>query len=257
MRYELLGRLRISDGDSDYSFVGTHKSEIVLAALLIRADWVVKPDELITEIWGERQPMRAIEGLHVYISKLRKQLHKLKAGYDPIETRFPGYVLRKGDDEFDVDIFMDRIDKGRAYIAARRLDEATDSFEEALKLWRGPVLGDLHNGPIVNGFATWMTESRLECLEALIDAQLQMGRHRELVGRLYSLLAEHPLRESFYQYLMIALYRSNRQADALSVFQNAWRVLDEELGLAPCRALQDLQQAILAADDSQLLCGAP
>jgi DNA-binding SARP family transcriptional activator len=252
MRYELLGRLRISDGDG-HSFISTLKSEIVLAVLLIRADWVVKPDELITEVWGERQPRSAAAGLYAHVSQLRKQLHHLGRDHDPIETMFPGYILHKGADETDVDLFIERIRRGRAQAQEGRHYEACESFEEALALWRGPVVGDLHNGPIVNGFATWMMESRLECLEALMEARLCLGQHRELVGRLYSLVEEHPLRESFYRYLMIALYRSNRQADALLVFQKAWRLLSEELGLAPCRELQTLQSAILAADDDSLL----
>src|SRR6185503_18952705 len=116
-------------------------------------------------------------------------------------------------------------------------------------LWRGPALGDLRAGPIVEGFVTWLAEARLECLEMLADSHLELGRHRELVGRLYSLTAEHPLREAFYRQLMLALYRSERQADALKVYQMARKTLNEELGLEPCRSVQDLQRAILTADD--------
>ncbi len=101
----------------------------------------------------------------------------------------------------------------------------------------------------MDGFVTWMSDARMECLEMLNDAQLELGRHRELVGRLYSLITEHPLREAFYRQLMLALYRSECQAEALKVFQVARRTLNEELGLEPCRALQDLQRAILTADD--------
>jgi DNA-binding SARP family transcriptional activator len=97
-------------------------------------------------------------------------------------------------------------------------------------------------------------EERLECTETLMDAYLMLGRHRTLCGRLYSLTAEHPLRETFYRQLMLALYRSDRQADALKVYQTARRTLDDELGLRPCRALQDLQRAILRADQSLDLC---
>jgi DNA-binding SARP family transcriptional activator len=114
------------------------------------------------------------------------------------------------------------------------------------------VLGDLRNGPIVDGFVTWMMESRMECLEMLADAHLRVGRHRELVGRLYSLTAENPLREAFYRQLMLALYRSERQADALKVYQSARATLNDELGLEPCKALRDLHQAILAEDYDQL-----
>jgi DNA-binding SARP family transcriptional activator len=115
-------------------------------------------------------------------------------------------------------------------------------------MWRGPVLGDLSHGPIVESFVTWLSETRLECTEMLIDAQLELGRHRKIVGRLYSLTAEHPLRESFSRQLMLALYRSERQADALDVYRSVRRTIHDELGLEPCRALQELQQSILTAD---------
>lgn len=254
MRYELLGRLRISHG-TGHTFISTLKSEIVLAVLVIRANRVVKPNELINELWGEQPPRHAAAGLYAYVSQLRKQLNGLSGGGpDRIRTMFPGYSLSKGTDETDVDLFTARIRRGREHAQARRYDLACESFEDALSLWRGPVLDDLHTGPIVNGFATWMMESRLECLEALMESRLRLGRHRELVGELYSLVEEHPLRESFYRSLMIALYRSNRQADALMVFQKAWRTLDDELGLAPCRELREVQEAILAADEGLLAC---
>lgn len=253
MRYELLGRLRISHG-SGHAFISTLKSEIVLAVLLIRGDRVVKPNELITELWGEQPPRHAAAGLYAYVSQLRKQLHGLGGGPDRIRTMFPGYALHRGTDETDADLFAARIRRGREHAHAGRHDLACESFEDALALWRGPVLDDLHTGPIVSGFATWMLESRLECVEALMESRLRLGQHRELVGQLYSLVEEHPLRESLYRSLMIALYRSNRQADALMVFQKAWRTLYDELGLAPCRELRQVQQAILAADDDLLVC---
>ncbi|MFG2531759.1 BTAD domain-containing putative transcriptional regulator [Streptomyces sp. NPDC048516] len=250
MRYEILGPLRVADG-ATYTSISARKIETVLAVLLIRSDQTVTPHQLMDEIWGVNLPLRATAGLHVYISQLRKFLHRPGRSENPILTRPPGYVLLKGTDEVDFHEFLQLIAQGRAQMKQRRHEEASSCFEQALGLWRGPALGDLSSGPIGDGFVTRMMESRLECLEMLADAHLELGRHRELVGRLYALIAENPLCEAFYRQLMLALYRSERQADALKVYQTARRTLDEELGLEPCQALRDLQRAILAAD-SQL-----
>jgi len=249
VRYEILGPLRVADGN-DHSFISARKIETVLALLLVRVDHVVMPEQLMGELWGDRPPRRAAAGLHVYISQLRKFLHRPSRPDNPVVTKPPGYLLRRGSDELDFQIFLERVDEGRIHFRERRWEEAIVSFELGLGLWRGPVLGDIR-GPIIDGFVTWLTEVRMECLEMLIEAQLQTGRHRELVGRLYSLTAENPLREAFYRQLMLALYRSERQADALKAYQAARETLIAELGMEPCRALRELQQAILA-DDGRL-----
>lgn len=252
MRYEILGPLRILD-DGVYSSVSARKIETVIAALLICSDQVVVPDQLITEIWAERPPRRASAGLHVYISQARKFLQRPDRKENPLVTQPPGYLLRKGTDEIDFHDFLQSMTQGRRHMKEQRHEEAASCLERALDLWYGPVLGDLRNGPIIDGFVTWMTESRMECLEMLCDAHLHLGRHRELVGRLYPLIVEYPLRETFYRQLMLALHRSERQADALQVYQTARRVLNDELGLEPCRALRDLHQAILVGDDQYVL----
>jgi DNA-binding SARP family transcriptional activator len=246
VRYEILGPLRVVDGNRT-SVISARKIETVLALLLIRADQVVVPDQLMTELWGDRPPRRAMAGLHVYISQLRKFLHQAGQAESPVVTQSSGYLLRQGDDELDFQLFLRQVGEGRTQLRERRLEEASQVLDQALELWRGPALGDIR-GLVIDGFAAWLVEVRMECLEMLVEAQLQLGRHRELVGRLYSLTAENPLREAFYRQLMLALYRSERQADALKVYQAARKTLIAELGLEPCRALRDLQQAILAND---------
>ncbi len=248
MRYEILGPLRVVDADGSGSTIGAQKVEFLLALLLVRADQVVALDQIIAEIWGENVPRRATAGIHVYVSQLRKFLSRPSRPGSPIVTRPPGYVLCLGSDELDFHSFQRLAGLGRDHAREGRPEEAAACFHSALALWRGPVLSDPPGSPIVGGFVTWLTEARLECIETLVDAQLQLGRHRECVGRLYSLANEYPLRETFYRQLMLALYRSERQADALNVYQSARKILNNELGLEPCRALQDLQRAILAAD---------
>lgn len=253
MRYEILGPLRIADG-SEYLSINARKVEIVLSVLLIRAEQVVSLEQLMTEIWGDKLPRRATAGIHVYISQLRKFLKVSGATRSPVETRAPGYVLRKGDDEIDAHIFPQLVDEGRTLLRDGQYGQATHCFEQALSLWRGPALGHDGskapevNGPIVDGFSTWLTETRLECLEMLVEGQLQLGQHRKTVGMLYALTAENPMREAFHRQLMLALYRSERQADALKVYQTVRRTLQDELGLEPGRPLQHLQHAILVGD---------
>jgi DNA-binding SARP family transcriptional activator len=244
----LLGPLRVVGEEGEYATIGPQKIETLLAVLLIRGDQVVATEQLITEIWGDQVPRRATAGIHVYVSQLRKFLGRRGAAGGPLVTRPPGYVLRIGDDALDYQDFLRLVGWGRDHARERRYEEAAACFERALEMWRGPVLGDLSHGPIAEGFVTWLSETRLECVEMLNDAQLELGRHRELVGRLYSLTAEHPLREAFPRQLMLALYRSERQAEALEVYRSVRQTINDELGLEPCRALQELQRGILTAD---------
>jgi DNA-binding SARP family transcriptional activator len=247
MRYEILGPLRVVD-QAGASFISAPKLERLLGALLVRADHLVPTDQLFSEIWEDRPPRRATAGLYVYVSLLRKFLRRPGRPGSPIATRPAGYVLHLGADDLDAREFLRLAGLGREGVRRRRYEEAAASFDQALSLWRGPVLGDVLPGTIVEGFATWLGEERLECVEQLLDACLAVGRHREVVGRLYSLIAEHPLREAFYRQLMLALYRSDRRADALLVYQSASQRLERELGVEPCRSLQGVRQAILSAD---------
>ncbi|MET7422809.1 AfsR/SARP family transcriptional regulator [Dactylosporangium sp. NPDC005555] len=247
MRYEILGRLRVSDGPRAAT-IGAQKVETLFAVLLSRPNQIISASQLMDEIWGEHIPGRAAAGIHVYTSQVRKFLTRFRGAEAPIVTISPGYVFDPQDDELDYQLFERLTRLGSKHAREKRHRQAIAHFEEALALWRGPVLIGLGLGPILSGFAVRLTESRMECTEALIESCLTLGRHREVIGRLYSLTVENPLREAFYRQLMLALYRSDRQADALKVYQTARLTLKEELGLEPCRALQDLQRAILSAD---------
>lgn len=247
MRYEVLGRLQVSDGERNAT-IGAQKVETLFAVLLSRPGQIVASTQLMDEIWGEQIPRRAAAGIHVYISQIRKFLTWFRNSEAPIATSSPGYVFHPRDDELDYQIFEHFTCLGSAHASGQRHRQAIFCFEKALDLWRGPALSGIALGPILSGFSVWLAESRMECIEALIDSNLKLGRHREMIGRLYSLTTENPLREAFYRQLMLALYRSERQADALKVYQSARRTLRDELGLEPGRALQSLQRAILSAD---------
>ncbi|MBH5333594.1 AfsR/SARP family transcriptional regulator [Streptomyces pactum] len=250
MRYEILGPLRVVDGPETIS-VRAHKVRLLLATLLVRADREVSVEQLVTEIWGDAPPRRYLAGLHVYVSQLRKFLHRPGTA-GPIVTQPPGYCLRLGTDEFDLHRFEALAEEGRALAKAERHAEATATLETALGLWRGPALSGMRDGPIVGGFAVWLDELRLESIDTLVASRMALGQHRRLVPYLYALVAEHPLRENFYRQLMVALYRSECQAEALKVFQSARRAILDELGLEPCRALQHTHRAVLAADEALL-----
>lgn len=247
MRYEVLGTLRIRTDGQDLT-VNARNMEVVLAALIARAGEAVSTARLVGEIWGDHPPRRHLAAIHVYISQLRKLLSADGRTRSRIVTRSPGYLLSLDGDELDVDDFQRLVRRGRAYSREGRHREAVDAFETALDLWRGPSLGDLRAGPIVDTFVTWADDARLECAELRIDSALELGRHRELIAPLHALISDHPLHEAFHRQLMIALYRSERQAEALHVYRSARRTINEELGIEPCRSLRDLHRAILQAD---------
>jgi SARP family transcriptional regulator, regulator of embCAB operon len=247
MRYEMLGNFRVIDAAGPRS-ISAQKVETLLGALLVRADQLVLTEQLITEIWGQYPPVRATAGIHVYVSQLRKYLSGIDPEHRPIVTRPSGYLLRLGSDELDVRIFLDLVASGRAYYKEGDFYEARAVLSDALALWRGPVHGEGRDGPILGGFTIWLNETHAECTELLVDAQLKLGRHRELIGWLYSLIAEHPLREAFSRQLMLALYRCGRRADALKVYQSVRSTLNEELGIDPGRELRDMRQAIITSD---------
>jgi DNA-binding SARP family transcriptional activator len=251
MRYEILGSLRIRD-ENEWSSISARKIETLLAALLIRADQVVSIEQLIAEIWGANAPRRATAALHVYVCQLRKFLARPGQSVSPIVTRSPGYMLQMGPDTLDFQMFDELVGQGRTHARAGRPDQALATFGTALKLWRGPALAELRNGPIINGFVTWLDEMHLETIEMTISCYLTLGRHREVVGWLQTLIAEHPLHEAFYHLLMMALFRSERRADALKVYRGARDTLMRELGLEPGRTLVQLQQTILLSDPEPL-----
>lgn len=248
MQFEILGSLRVVN-ESRVLTISARKMEIVLATLLIRAGQIVSVDQLIGEVWGEAPPRRATATLYVYISQLRKLLYSTSGEMPGLETRAPGYLLTADDDALDFHRFQRLVNDGRMHSRAGRHDQARRFFEPALALWRGPVLVDLRDGPIINGFATWLDEVRLEVSEVLNEAHLDIGRHRELVGALYGPVREHPFHEAFYRQLMLAVSRSERRADALRVFQDARAVLDGELGIEPGPRLQSVQREVFNESD--------
>ena len=247
LRYQVLGPLRVlgAPGPS----INAYKVKVLLGILLTRAGHVVSLDQLIMNIWGDEPPQRATAAVHVYISQLRRYLRRRDSSRSPIITRSPGYLMDVSPADLDLHMFQDLVRRGRTHAMSGQHHEAADHFQLALTLWTGRPFEGLTDNPAIGAFATWMEEIRLECAESLVDCSLALGRHRQMIGLLRNLVAEHPLRETFHRQLMLALYRSERQADALKAYAAARRVIQGELGLEPCRTLQSLHRAILSADN--------
>jgi DNA-binding SARP family transcriptional activator len=238
MEFRLLGPLEVVEHGRALE-LGSARQRAVLAVLLLHANEVVSVDRLVDELWGRTPPATAGKILQVYVSRLRKEL-----GDGRLLTRSPGYVLRADRSELDFARFeqlMSQADLGDPRGAASKL-------RQALALSRGPPLADLEYEPFAQAEVVRLGELQWTALERRIDADLAAGRHAELIGELEALIAEHPLRERPRGQLMLALYRSGRQAEALEAYADARRTLLDELGLEPSEELRQLQAAILAQD---------
>ena len=221
--------------------LGGGKQRALLAVLLLHANEVVSTDRLIDELWGAEPPTTVAKSIHVYVSRLRKEL-----GEERLVTRPPGYLLRVDPGDVDLKRFEALLAEARDGDA----DAATTArtLREALALWRGPALADLAYEPFAQVEIARLEELRWATLEARIDAELACGQHAELVGELQALVAEHPLRERVHGQLMLALYRSARQAEALEAYRHARELLLDDLGLEPGEELKRLEAAILRQD---------
>jgi DNA-binding SARP family transcriptional activator len=238
MEFRLLGPLEVAERDRSLSLGGA-KQRALVALLLLHANEVVSADRLIDEVWGGAPPRTAAKSVQVHVSSLRKKL-----GKDRLATRAPGYVLHVDPSELDLALFQKLVGEARKADPA----EAARKLREALALWRGPALADLAYAPFAQAEIARLEELRLTALEQRIDADLACGSHSELCGELEALVAEHPLRERLRCQLMVALYRSARQAEALEAYRKAHRALSDELGLEPSEEMKQLEQAILRHD---------
>ena len=212
MRFLVLGPLEVT-GDDGPIGLGGPKQRAVLAHLLVRANQVVPAEALIDRLWGDEPPDTARNTLQTYVSHLRKAL-----GSERLEGRAPGYVLHVQPDELDATRFEALVREARA--ADGQPDRVRDLLSEALGLWRGRAFADLDANGLAGEIAR-LDELRIQATEARLSADLEAGRHVEVVGELESLTREFPLRERLWSLLMLALYQSGRQADALAAFQRA------------------------------------
>jgi DNA-binding SARP family transcriptional activator len=241
MRYRLLGSVEVVGADGQVIALSGDRERTLLATLALGAGQPVSVSRLIDALWGEHLPATAGNTLQVHVSNLRKKLAAAGAA-ENLRSVPEGYALRVGPDDIDATVFARLVD-----LATGEPAEVATRLREALSLWRGPALADVRSH-FLQGEKTRLEELRLRALERRLDAELELGRHNEVVGELEAFVHAHPLRERIRFQLMVALYRSGRQADALAVYRAGRGVLAEELGIDPSPELQALEVAILRQD---------
>ena len=246
LEVRLLGPLEVSTDGRSVS-VGGAKPRALVAALALDSGRVVSVDRLVESLWPGEPPDTAGHAVQVYVSQLRKLL-----GHQTIATRPPGYVLELDPRAVDVHRFARLVSEGRETLGAGDPTAASSLLREALALWRGPALADFTYEPFAQTEIARLEELRLVALEERIGADLALGRHAELGSELEALVEAQPLRERPRAQLMLALYRSGRQADALAAYRDARETLVEELGIEPGPELRKLEAAILRQDDALL-----
>lgn len=241
--FRLLGPVVVHDGETGAGIVPPGpKQRALLATLVTHAGELLSVDRLVEELWGDRPPANAANALQAHVARLRRLLPA--PGHEWISTLPSGYLLTLGAASTDVARFARLSGQGRAAVPEDP-QYAAELLGRALSLWQGPALRDCRRGPICSAEADRLEEQRLITLEALYEASLSCGRYAEVVSGLERLTADHPLRERFYDLLMVALYRGGRQAEALSVYERARRNLITVLGVEPGPALRARMEAVL------------
>jgi len=244
MDFRILGPLEVRDGGRAIPLAGG-RQRALLALLILNANERVSRDRLVEELWGQTAPATARKVVQNHVSHLRRAL-----GDGTLVTQGSGYLLRLEPGSLDLDRFEQLLADGRHALDHGDPQQAAELLREALALWRGPPLADLGFESFAQGEIARLEERRVFAIEERIEADLELGRHSDLVAELESLVSKHPLRERLRGQLMIALYRSGRQSEALTAYQEARQTLVGELGIEPGRPLRDLHQKILNQDPS-------
>jgi len=249
LEFRILGPLEVVEGGRPID-VGAPKQRAVLARLLISANTVVSTDRILEDLWPEGPPKGGPRSLHVHIARLRRAL-EVPGRDTPIVTRAPGYALEVDRDAVDAMKFERLWRDARANIETNPRHAAA-ILRRALGLWRGPALTDFTYEPFAETEIRRLEEIHFAAVEDLIEAELALGNHAEVIGRLEKLISDHPLRERLWGHLMVALYQGGRQAEALRAFQAARGAVAEAVGAEPSQGLQDLEERILLHDTTLL-----
>jgi predicted ATPase/DNA-binding SARP family transcriptional activator len=244
VEFRILGSLEVED-DGQVVDLGGPRERILLARLLLSANRAVSADRLAEDLWSGEPPAHWLPTLRVYISRLRRALGP-RAG--TVVTEPPGYRLSMAADQLDAARFEELAAAARHHASQGRPEAAAAALRQALDLWRGPALSDVADLPFAKADIARLEEARLNAIEDRVEAELACGRHASLTAELEGLVATYPLHERFWGQRMRALYRSDRQADALRTYQELRAYLKEELGLEPSATLRELELAILRQD---------
>jgi DNA-binding SARP family transcriptional activator len=247
-RYGILGSVELREGERQRPLVGPRQVAL-LGMLLIQRNRGVSSDRLIEAVWPDAGAAGGRERLRVAVGRLRRALDPAgRAADSPLRTLAGGYLLAVHPSELDAELFEARLSDGRGALERGDPRGARELLHEASALWRGPALADLGYHEFAQAEIRRLQELRVIALETRVEADLRLGRHAEVVAELEALNAAHPTRERLTGQLMVALYRSGRQADALAAYRDARAALVEQLGIEPGPQLRDLERAILAQD---------
>ena len=247
VRYSILGPVTVERSD-ELLRLGGRQARVLLAMLLLRANRAVSVDELSSGLWNSDPPPSAATALRVHIAQLRRLLEPQRPARSPssvLQAANNGYVLLVDEDRLDANRFERCLDLASSHRQAGRWDQVIEAIQAGLDLWRGPALDDVRDVLALSADAVRLDQSRLTARETVIDAHLRLGHHREVIGDLERLIVEFPYHEAFTGQLMLALYRSGRQAEAIRAFTRTRRLLADELGIEPSTPLADLERAIL------------
>ncbi|MGN9841683.1 AfsR/SARP family transcriptional regulator [Nonomuraea sp. H19] len=249
VEFKVLGPLEISSEERVWRLSAPRQRQM-MGLLLLNANQIVDIDSLMVELWGDNPPKSALTTIQTYIYQLRRffdQEHSLPSGEEILLTRPPGYLISVPEERVDVFTFRRLVTEGRGCAAAGRPEEASLRLRQALDLWSGHPLTDVVPGRMLEAYLADLEESRLRALELRIEADLEIGRGRDLIGELRFLVATNPLNEWFHGRLMEALCQVGRRDEALGAYRELHAVLDRELGLEPSRELRQLQYRMLHA----------
>ncbi len=248
LEFNLLGKVEIRRGTKAYGPTAPKLLQ-TLALLLTEAGMVVQSESLINELWDERPPASAQRTMQTYVYQLRKLLKDNNLVDRPervLRTEAPGYLLAIDRSQVDGFHFDQLSDRGRAELADGRFEQAARSLRSALGLWSGPPLANVECGPLLSAYAVNLQERRREVHSLRIQAEMEAGMHRELIGELRALTTANPLDEHLHAQLIRVLDRSGRRGEALYAYHGLRDGLLKELGVEPCSELQQLHLDMLA-----------
>ncbi|MFY1632990.1 AfsR/SARP family transcriptional regulator [Solwaraspora sp. WMMB335] len=255
MEFQVLGPVQVRVGGEPID-LGDRKQRLVLAVLLLEPNRLILLARLVDLLWPAGPPSSARRIVQAHLSRLRTTLsrHAPRPAAPTVTRRGPGYMLTCDPDSIDVYRFRLLVNKARDSDDGRN---KVDLLRQALELWRGPALADVASEEIREELCRGLDEARLAAIEERFGAELRLGRHGQLIDELTELVARYPFRQQFAAFLMLALYRAGRAAEALTVYARTRQRLDAELGLEPSADLQRMQVSILRADPSLALRADP
>jgi DNA-binding SARP family transcriptional activator/tetratricopeptide (TPR) repeat protein len=245
LEFSLLGPLLVCN-DGAVVPVSVGRQRALLVALLLNSGRTMTSDELIDVLWGSSPPASAQATLYNYVKRLRKALGDSE--HSRILTQPHGYAIKLNPGEVDVHRFETRLQTARAALRTGAWDDASVQARAGLSLWRGEPLADAGSETLARQEVPRLTEMRLQAMEVRLEADLHLGRHAEVIPELRQLIGAHPLREQWHALLMTALYKSDRQAEALDVYRDLHRMLTDELGTEPSARVRELHRWILNGD---------